>query len=153
MTDSQKWLLLVVVVGVGWLIYLLAPILTPFVAGALVAYFGDPIADKLEEWKLGRTSAVVLVFTGMGIVLALVLLLLVPMLEKQIGRLVGNLPGYAAWIKEMVIPWVKNVLEIEGELVDLDQVINILKSHWQQAGGVATTVVASISRSGMAVFT
>ena len=152
MTDSQKWLLLVVVVGVGWLIYLLAPILTPFVAGALVAYFGDPVADKLEEWKLGRTGAVIVVFAAMGLIFALVLLLLVPMLENQIGRLVGNLPGYAAWIKETVIPWVKNALEIEGKLVDVDEIINILKSHWQKAGGVATTVIASISRSGLAVF-
>ena len=127
--------------------------MTPFVAGALVAYFGDPVADKLEEWKLGRTSAVVVVFAVMGLVLSLVLLLLVPMLENQIGRLVSNLPVYAAWIKETVIPWVKDALEIEGKLVEVDEMINILKSHWQKAGGLATAIIASISRSGMAVFT
>jgi len=152
MTDSQKWLLLIIAVGIGWFIYLLAPILTPFVVGALVAYFGDPIADKLEEWKLSRTGAVVIVFVVMSLILVLVLLLLVPMLENQIGRLVSNLPVYAAWIKKIVIPWVKNALEIEGKLVDVDAIINILKSHWQKAGGVATAVIASLSRSGMAVF-
>jgi len=152
MTDSQKWLLLIIAVGIGWFIYLLAPILTPFVVGALVAYFGDPIADKLEEWKLSRTGAVVIVFVVMSLILVLVLLLLVPMLENQIGRLVSNLPVYAAWIKKIVIPWVKNALEIEGKLIDVDAIINILKSHWQKAGGVATAVIASLSRSGMAVF-
>lgn len=152
MTDSQKWLLLVGTVAVGWLVYLLAPILTPFVVGALLAYFGDPIADLLERANLNRTSAVVIVFAGMSLVIVLVLLLLVPMLESQIGRFVSNLPVYTAWIKDTVIPWLKEELGLEGKMVDVDEMIAVLRSHWQKAGGVAATVITSISRSGLAVF-
>ncbi len=46
----------------GWLLYLLAPVLTPFVASALLAYIGDPLADRLQRLKLPRTLAVIVVF-------------------------------------------------------------------------------------------
>ena len=62
MTDSNKWLVLAVLTGGGWLVYLLAPILTPFVAAALLAYLGDPTVDWLESHGIGRTLAVVIVF-------------------------------------------------------------------------------------------
>lgn len=38
MTDSNKWLLLAGAVLTGWLLYLLAPVLTPFLIAALLAY-------------------------------------------------------------------------------------------------------------------
>ena len=47
---------------IGWLMWLLAPVLTPFVASALLAYVGDPLADRLQRLKLPRTIAVVTVF-------------------------------------------------------------------------------------------
>jgi len=40
---------------IGWVLWLLAPILTPFVAAGLLAYIGDPLADRLENRKLPRT--------------------------------------------------------------------------------------------------
>ena len=39
----------------GWLLYLLSPILTPFIVAALLAYLGDPLVDRLETWRLPRT--------------------------------------------------------------------------------------------------
>ena len=56
-TDLRlNWLIAVALAG--WLMYLLAPILTPFVAAALLAYVGDPLADRLQTLKLPRTLAV-----------------------------------------------------------------------------------------------
>ena len=40
--------------------YFLAPVLTPFVAGALLAYLGDPIVDQMERWRLNRTTRLLL---------------------------------------------------------------------------------------------
>ncbi|MEQ8492888.1 MAG: AI-2E family transporter, partial [Gammaproteobacteria bacterium] len=45
MTDSQKWLVLSCLVLAGWLTWLLAPVLTPFLVSALLAYLGDPLVD------------------------------------------------------------------------------------------------------------
>jgi predicted PurR-regulated permease PerM len=46
--ESRTWLALASVLLFGWLIYLLAPILTPFLIAALLAYLGDPLADRLR---------------------------------------------------------------------------------------------------------
>ena len=54
-TDLRiNWLIAIVLAG--WLVYLLAPILTPFVAAALLAYVGDPLADRLQKLKLPHSS-------------------------------------------------------------------------------------------------
>jgi len=44
-------------------LYLLAPVLTPFLFAALLAYLGDPLIDRLEARKLSRSLAVAMVFT------------------------------------------------------------------------------------------
>lgn len=151
MTDSQKWFALIGFVIAMWAIYLLAPILTPFVIGALLAYFGDPLADRLEAWKLGRTTSVIIVFTVMTLTLVLVLLLLIPTLERQVGRLIINLPVYAAWLKTTALPMLEQRLGIEEQLIDVDKATAILKAHWQKAGGIATNVLRSLSHSGLVI--
>ena len=77
MTDSQKWLIFVFIAVGAWLIYLLAPVLMPFAFAAMLAYLGDPLADKLETYHLSRTSSVIAVFSVMTLILGLILLLLV----------------------------------------------------------------------------
>ena len=60
----NRWpLALAALLFFGALVYLLQPILLPFVLGALIAYLGDPLADFLERRSMSRTVAVVLGFT------------------------------------------------------------------------------------------
>ncbi|MGH8547103.1 MAG: AI-2E family transporter, partial [Methylococcales bacterium] len=151
MTDSQKWLVLAAVAGSGWLIYLLAPILTPFAVGALLAYLGDPLADRLEVQKMGRTAAVSFVFIAMILVLAAILLLLIPLLEHQVGRLLANLPRYIEWLKGVLVPWLHERFGLQSKVFEVEEIVAVLKSHWSQAGGLAAALAGSISRSGMAV--
>ena len=66
-SESRQWFVLALVVGLGWLLYLLAPVITPFAISAALAFLGDPLVDRLERlrigsWQFGRTVAVVLVF-------------------------------------------------------------------------------------------
>lgn len=151
MTDSQKWLVLTGVAGTGWLVYLLAPILTPFAVGALLAYLGDPLADRLKVWKLGRTAAVSLVFAAMTLILAVILLLVVPLLEHQVSRFLASLPSYVQWLKQVLVPWLNERFGTQAQYLEVDKIVAVVKSHWQQAGGLVANVVGSISRSGLAV--
>jgi predicted PurR-regulated permease PerM len=151
MANSNKCVVVAGILGVGWLIYLLAPILMPFVAGALIAYLSDPLADRLEALGLKRQNAVIVVFAVIIFAIGLVLLLIIPMLEEQISRFIDNLPAYSRWFKTSVIPWVQKHLGIRIKFADLEQIAGILSMHWQQAGGVATTVLSSLSHSGVVV--
>ncbi|WP_233279511.1 AI-2E family transporter [Acidihalobacter yilgarnensis] len=145
------WLGLAIALVVGWLIYLLAPILTPFLVAALFAYLGDPLADRLEGWRLPRTLAVVVVFALMGLVLLLALLLLVPILESQINVLVHALPGYIAWINTHLLPWLQRHLGVDMSVLNLQALPDLITAHWRQAGGVAARLVDTLSRSGLAL--
>lgn len=148
MTDSQKWLALAFAAGSAWLVYLLAPVLMPFAFAVMLAYLGDPLADKLETYRLSRTNAVLVVFSAMILVFVLVLLLLVPLLEYQVENFLTSLPAYVAWLNESVVPWMQRRFHLGIRPVNLSQIVNLVKGHWEQAGGIAATLMSSVSHSG-----
>jgi predicted PurR-regulated permease PerM len=148
MIASERWFLLVSLAVAGGLVYLLAPILMPFATAAILAYLADPLVDRLEASGLSRTTAVILVFCGLIVLFVGFLLLLVPILEHQITRLVDDLPFYIRWIKSALLPWLQKRLGISASPSNLDQIARILSGHWQQAGGVAAYVLSSLSYSG-----
>jgi predicted PurR-regulated permease PerM len=151
MTDTQKWQLLALSVLLGVLLWLLAPVLTPFAVSALLAYLADPLVDRLQRWKLSRTGAVCIVFALMTLAIVGVVLLLIPMLERQIGAFIEQLPRYIDWIQGRVLPWVERQTGFDLEAFDSAQLMEALRGHWQQAGGVAANVLGGLSKSGLAV--
>jgi len=151
MTDSQKWLIFTFMAVSAGLVYLLSPVLMPFAVAAMLAYLGDPLADKLETYGLSRTYAVLVVFTVLTLLLVLVLLLLIPQLEYQVERFLSSLPAYADWLNQTVIPWVQQRFHLKIKAVPSYEIISIVKNHWQNAGGIAATIMTSISRSGAVI--
>ncbi len=147
MIDSQKWFLLTLTAFGGWLIYLLSPVLMPFVFSAILAYLGDPLTDKLETYRLSRTQAVIAVFLTMTLILALVLLMLIPQLEVQIANFISSLPAYAEKMNSVVLPWLEQRFGITIKPIATDELIAITKSHWQNAGGLVANTMTSISHS------
>lgn len=135
-----------------WVMWLLAPVLTPFVVALMLAWLGDPLVDRLEASGRSRNTAVVLVFVLMILLLALALLILVPLIQRQIITLVAALPQGQEWLMNTAIPWLeqKTGLEIMAWL-DPGRLFEWVRSHWQQAGGVATTFFGYVSRSGFAM--
>jgi len=100
--QAVYWLIaLVVFVTLFWL---LSSILLPFVAGMAVAYFLDPLTDKLEARGLSRTfstSATVVVFF---ILMIFAVLLLTPVLHHQISGFAERMPGYATGLRASTLP-------------------------------------------------
>jgi predicted PurR-regulated permease PerM len=98
LTPTQKrafsWLaLLLTLVAVLWL---LAPVLTPFVVAAILAYALTPVVDWLDglgRGRIPRLLAVVLVELVFLLALLAVLLLIVPILLKQFPLLREQLPA------------------------------------------------------------
>ncbi|MGB8634118.1 MAG: AI-2E family transporter [Rhodanobacteraceae bacterium] len=150
-TPLMRWQMLALMVVILALLWLLAPVLTPFVVAAMLAYLGDPLADRLEKLKLGRTLAVSIVFTLMLLVLVGVLLLLVPLIERQVVRLINSLPDYVAWIRDQAAPWLQQHLNVDFGSFDSQRVVDLLRGHMSSAGGFAAVVLANVSKSGLAV--
>lgn len=151
MTVTHRWQLLAIIAGISLLLYLLGPVLTPFAVAALLAYLGDPLVDRLQTRGLGRSASVSIVFAAMTLLLLLLPLILIPLLETQISTLVDKLPQYIGWFRERLMPVLVNRFGMDPALFSTDHLVEVLKSHWQQAGGIAATVIAQVSQSGLAV--
>ncbi len=89
----RAWLIGIAVFLVA--LYVLRGVLLPFAAGMAVAYFLDPVADRLESLGLSRLWATIVITLGFILVMVLVLVLLVPALQHQIGAFLENAPRYA----------------------------------------------------------
>lgn len=148
MTDSTKWMYISAALITGFLIYLLAPVLTPFLIAAVLSYIGDPLVDRLEV-RMPRTLAVVLVFTGLSLVVFIALIILVPLLERQIGVFVHKLPHYLDQIQNHFLPWLTQKLGLPEQSFSFDALKNSVQEYWRSAGGIASNMMASVSRSGM----
>jgi predicted PurR-regulated permease PerM len=68
-------------------------ILLPFVVGMILAYFLNPLADRLEQHGLSRRLAASLIMGVVGTVVIVGLVLLVPLLTAQVQQLATSLPS------------------------------------------------------------
>ncbi len=145
-----RWQALLLLLAIGAIVYLLSPVLMPFVAAALFAYLADPIVDRLERW-MSRGIAVSLVFLVVTIVVIAVVLVLVPFIERQISAFLTQLPIWIDWLQTRAAPWLEARFGISPDVLDTQKIIGALQANWKEAGGFAATVIGKVSKSGMAV--
>lgn len=144
----MQWLSFAVVFAV--LLYLLSPILTPFVAAGILAYICNPLVRRLSARKMPRTLAVALVMSGLLLLFGLLLLIMLPLLEKQLSLLMARLPDWIEAARTRLLPqlqqWFGADLHWDGQAVK-----NALLSHWQSAGGTAGKLLPWLGSGGGAL--
>jgi predicted PurR-regulated permease PerM len=132
-------------------IYLFSDILLPFVAGMVLAYFLDPVADRLERAGLSRLMATILILFAFIVVLTLAAILLVPLLASQLTEFVARLPAYLGQLQSLVTDldpqWLQKRFGI-----DPANLREGLSSLIATGAGFLTTVMQSIWNSGVALF-
>lgn len=145
---ALQWLAFAAVAGL--LLYLLGPILTPFVAAAILAYICNPLVQRLCGWKLPRTGAVVLVMLGLVLLIVLLLLIMLPLLQKEISIFIARLPEWLEAARVRFLPllqqWFGSGLEWDSAAIK-----QFLQSHWQSAGGAAAKILPWLGDSGGAL--
>lgn len=151
MNKSINWWLLGTIVVFAFLFYFLSPILTPFLIAALLAYLTDPLVNRLVTAKIPRTIAVIIVFAILSLLILFLLFLVIPILEHQIITLVSKIPIILTWVQNDALPWLSKRLGIE-EVIDFPVIKSFISKHWQQAGGIATAVLTTITHSGHRLF-
>ncbi|HEX5951569.1 MAG TPA: AI-2E family transporter, partial [Rhodanobacteraceae bacterium] len=148
MSNARRWQWLLIAAVIGWLVWLLSPILMPFMLAAVFAYLGDPLVDRLERWRIGRGLAAAIVFSVMLLIVALALLLLVPLVQRQVARFIAALPAYAAWFAHDAVPWLENKLNIPASEFDPSTLIAPVREHLGTVGGIAAAALGYATRSG-----
>lgn len=150
MTQSKKWPWLILLVFSGLLIYLLSPILSPFLLAALLAYMGGPLVVHLQTWRIPRTLGTVLVLLFFALLLVLFVLLLIPLLVHQIQVFLSYVPAMMEWAQSHVMPMINKYVDTNFTL-DLASIKGAAGQHLDQTGTVLTTVWKTISHSSMIV--
>jgi predicted PurR-regulated permease PerM len=148
---NNRWVWAAIGLALLVLIWLLGPVLTPFVIAAGLAYLGDPVVQRLQRLRrirLSRTLAVVLVFVVLYLIGILLAVLLFPPLERQIGLFLQNLPDYLLWLQRVLLPWLERLLP-EGYTLDAETVKASFAQHWAKAGGLVPRFLQTVSESGM----
>jgi predicted PurR-regulated permease PerM len=148
---SVPWPWFLALAGGGVLVYLLQPILTPFLVAALFAYLGDPLVDRLQLRGLGRTAAVVVVFLVLSLLTAGVLLVTLPILGAQLELLYDRAPAALDWIQHQALPWAERTLGVPTEALDLAHLRQTVIDNWKGAGSLATKALSGITQSGLAL--
>src|SRR5574340_404796 len=109
---NTPWLAFATLLAAGWLIYLLGPILTPFLAGALLAYIFDPLVDRLETRGLSRTVGTVIVIILAGLALLGLLLVALPLFQGQFAELAHRVPAGFDLLQTRFLPWLAQTFGI-----------------------------------------
>ena len=132
------------------LLWLLSPILLPFVLGMAIAYVLDPLVNQLSKRGVSRLLAAVLILGGFVVALALLVLLIAPVLAKQLSAFIDNVPAYAlrlqAFVSDPSHPWIKRI--IGDNLTGTDKSVGDLMN---QTVGYLTGLLASLWAKGQAL--
>lgn len=114
------------------LVYLLRTVLLPFVAGMGVAYFLDPVCDKLEKWGCSRILATALVTIAFALLIILAFLIIVPVLIEQLSLFIRDLPGLVERAHQRLLPLYAQ-FQLRFDLPALDDLGTLLRNR---LGGV-----------------
>lgn len=160
--------------GLAWLgialcfvlvLWLLGPVLIPFVVGAILAYALHPLVDKLHDRTWPRPLAVLVVELGLILLLIGLFLLIVPIVIHELPMIREQLPHLLAKLNVVLTPILNQlglkadidfnrIKELVGEYLytNSNSALGALVSSLKMGGGFALTVVGSLVLIPVALF-
>lgn len=100
---KRQLLFWLVILGLFYLfLTTFSSVLLPFVAGMVLAYFLDPVADWLELRGLSRTMATTVILLGFLVIFVTALVLIIPMIVTQISDVAAHAPEYVRKLQSEV---------------------------------------------------
>lgn len=155
-TATQKaastWLLIAVLTG--FVVWLLAPVLAPFLVGGVLAYALTPLVNWLDRrggGRVPRVLAVLVVELLLIVVLLGIALLIVPILAKELPLMREQVP----LLFDRLNNWLKPLMEQLGIPFALDTanikafVLTYLNANFEDAFG---SLMASVKLGGSVAF-
>lgn len=150
--QRQSWVAIALGALLLWFLISIEPVLMPFFVSMVLAYLGDPLADRLEALGMSRRLAVTVVFTVLALLLILVLLLVIPILGRQVAQLVDLMPAAFTWVQNTLLPKLQDLVGIDLS-TDFDKLRQGIMDNLKETGSFAATLLAQVSKSGLALVT
>ncbi|TSH77720.1 AI-2E family transporter [Acinetobacter sp. RF15A] len=114
-----------------WMLYLLKPVVIPFVAAFLIAYLLSPLVDKFHDAGLPRWLSISIVFIGIGVLVTLAIWYLIPLIWQQLMYARDNIPAIIGWINSSFLPWLSNTFNMVEMEVDTNQISTVVMDYVQ----------------------
>jgi predicted PurR-regulated permease PerM len=150
LANPRLWGWLAIALAAGGLLYVLSPILAPFLAGAIFAYVLNPLVNRLTGRYLPRIVAVVLVLLfALALVVALALVI-VPLFITELQLMSDQLPAFLAWVNEQVAPWLKRRFAIDFQL-DIETVKRLAGGALASNQDLLADLLGSLKFGGLAL--
>ncbi len=150
LADARMWGWLAIALAIGGLLYLLSPILAPFLAGAILAYILNPLVGRITGPRVRRTIAVVLVLVAVVVALTALLLVVLPLFTKELRQLIDRLPDILQWLNQTVAPWVARHLGLEVRF-DVDSLRQLASKALLANQDLLPGLLGSLQIGGMAI--
>lgn len=139
-----------VAAGFLWILWLLQPILTPFLAGAVLAYILDPAVEWLVRRRIPRAAAAGLVLLLGFFALVAIFLVVAPLISSEATELTRRLPEMLDRLDEWLSPWLKTTVGREVH-VDFETLKAYLTTQVEASEGVFGRLITSAGSSGLAI--
>ncbi len=141
--DQMKYWGLVAV-GFFVLLWALGDVLVPFLLGGAIAYFLDPVADRLERMGVSRVLATAIITLVALLLFVLMALLVVPTLINQSVQLFNTAPDLARNFGTFLTERFPSLLDAESTL---RQSLDSIAVTVQERGGELVTTALSSAAS------
>lgn len=133
-----------------WVLYLLKPVVIPFVAAFLIAYLFSPLVEKINKF-LPRWLAIAIVFIVIGVGVTWAMWFVVPLVWKQLIYARDSIPEGIHWINSTFLPWVSHKFNVEAMEIDTEQLSKIVMEYVQTnySADSIQAMVLKVAQSGL----
>ncbi len=149
----RRIFILAAVAALLWIMYLLKPVVIPFLAAFLIAYLLSPLVHYLHRIGLARWLAISIVYLGLGVLITIAVWYVIPLLWKQlmIGR--ETLPVAVEWVNQTFLPWVAKTFNTDLLEFDATQISTVIMDYVQTNYNVNSiqSMLLSVAHSGLNV--
>ena len=152
LTNGLLWAWVAIAVVLGYVVWLLMPILAPFLTGAILAYIFDPIVERMTRRRTPRTVAVILVLMLALLLVVGFLLVVLPLFYKETRMLLERLPASVAWFNEHASPWLKARADVDFTL-DADRAKQYAREMLSENENIGKHLLGSLKVGGLVVLT
>ena len=114
-----------------WVLYLLKPVVLPFIVAFLVAYLFNPLVEKFHKIGLPRWLCICIVFIGIGVIITLAISYLVPLIWQQLMYAKSNIPEGIHWLNYTFLPWLSKTFNLVPMELDTEQLSDAVMDYIQ----------------------
>lgn len=123
-------------------LWYLGSVMLPFLVGGALAYFLDPLADRLERLGLSRVAATSLITLAAFLLVVLLVLAVIPVLVQQLAALINAAPEISSKLQAFLVSRFPELTDstsvMRTTLADIAQAIQA------RGGALAQGLLASV---------